>query len=71
MKKVGTVSTFHIWEEFMKHHFNRQALSRMSKFQLEWLLRCYISELCIYTKRPDLQSQIALVKTALGLKCAP
>lgn len=55
----------------MKHHFNRQALSRMSKFQLEWLLRCYISELHIHTKRPDLQSQIALVKEAIKLKCAP
>lgn len=55
----------------MKQHFNRQALSRMSKFQLEWLLRCYISELHIHTKRPDLQSQIALVKEAIKLKCAP
>jgi hypothetical protein len=55
----------------MKHHFNREALSRMSKFQLEWLLRCYISELRIQTKRPDLQSQISLVKTAIKLKCAP
>jgi len=55
----------------MKLHFNGEALSRLSKFQLEWLLRCYISELHIHMKQPDLQSQIALVKTALKLKCAP
>jgi len=52
----------------MKYHFNREALSRLSQFQLEWLLRCYISELGIPNNQNRLPAQIELVRTALKLK---